>query len=169
MTDRNNLDPGPERGADGRADPACSTLPTGNQAMEDKMTNVDDPVADLLTHIRNAQLAGHATVETPASNLREAILEILVDRGYLGGVERIDQGPQGILRAGVRYDQDGEGMIQSMKRVSRPARRVYVGVDEIPDVLNGLGIAILSTSRGVLAGDDAQAANVGGELLAKVY
>ena len=133
------------------------------------MSSIGDPVADLLTHVRNAQLAGHATVEMPASNLKEAILEILVDRGYLGGVERIDKGPQGILSAQIRYDSEGEGMIQSLKRVSRPARRVYVGVDEIPDVLNGLGIAILSTSRGVLAGDDARAANVGGEVLCKVY
>ena len=133
------------------------------------MSVVEDPVSDLLTHVRNAQQAGHATVETPASNLKEAILEILSERGYLGEVQRHDDGPQGTLVAEIRYDNDDVGMIQSMKRISRPARRVYVGVDEIPPILNGLGIAILSTSRGVLAGDDARAANVGGELLCAVY
>lgn len=133
------------------------------------MSSVQDPVADLLTYVRNAQQAGHATAEIPASNLKQAVLQILVDRGYLGGVERIDKGPQGTLVAELRYDRDQVGMIQSMKRISKPSRRVYVGVDEIPDVLNGLGVAILSTSRGVLADDDARAANVGGELLCSVY
>lgn len=133
------------------------------------MSAIGDPVADLLTRVRNAQQAGHATAEIPASNLKEAILEILVDRGYLGGVTRTDEGPQGTLIAEIRYDREDVGMIQSIKRVSRPARRVYVGSGEIPDVLNGLGIAILSTSRGVMTGDDAEAANVGGELLCKVY
>lgn len=133
------------------------------------MSSIEDPVADLLTRIRNAQLAGHATAEVPASNLKEAILEIMVERGYLTDVTRSAEGAHGTLVAELRYDRDGEGMIQSMKRVSRPARRVYVGADEVPDVLNGLGIAILSTSRGVMAGDDARASNVGGELLCTVY
>lgn len=133
------------------------------------MSSVQDPVADLLTQVRNAQQAGHATAEIPASNLKEAILKIFVDRGYLGGVERIDKGPQGTLVVELRYDREEVGMIQVVKRISKPSRRVYVGVDEIPDVLNGLGVAILSTSRGVLADDDARAANVGGELLCTVY
>ncbi len=133
------------------------------------MSSIQDPVADLLTHVRNAQQASHAFAEIPASNLKEAILKILVERGYLGGVERIDKGPQGTLVAELRYDREEIGMIQKIKRVSKPSRRVYVGVDEIPDVLNGLGVAILSTSRGVLADDDARAANVGGELLCTVY
>lgn len=133
------------------------------------MSSVEDPVADLLTQVRNAQQAGHATTEIPASNLKEAILEILVDRGYLGGVRRTDRGPQGTLIAELRYDREEVGMIQSIERASRPARRMYVGVDEIPDVLNGLGISILSTSRGVMTGDDARAANVGGELLCTIY
>ncbi len=133
------------------------------------MSSVQDPVADLLTRVRNAQQAGHATVEVPASNLKEAILGILVDRGYLGSVERIDKGPQGTLVAEMRYDREQVGLIQNIKRISMPSRRVYVGVDEIPDILNGLGVAILSTSRGVLADDDARAANVGGELLCSVY
>ena len=133
------------------------------------MTAVGDPVADLLTRLRNAQQAGHARTEIPASNLKEAILEILVDRGYLESVQRFDEGPQGYLVAEMRYDREAVGMIQSIKRVSKPSRRVYVGVDEIPPVLYGLGVAILSTSRGVMAGDQAEANNVGGELLCTVY
>ena len=133
------------------------------------MSSIQDPVADLLTRVRNAQQAGHATVEVPASNLKEAILQILVDRGYLAGVQRHDRGPQGVLVAELRYDRDQVGMIQSLKRISKPSRRVYVGVDEIPEILNGLGVAILSTSRGVLTDDDARSANVGGELLCSVY
>ncbi len=133
------------------------------------MSGIQDPVADLLTRVRNAQQARHATVSVPASNLKEAILGILVERGYLASVERIDEGPQGKLVAELRYDGENVGLIQSIKRVSRPSRRVYVGVDEIPEVLNGLGVAILSTSRGVLADDEARTANVGGELLCTVY
>lgn len=133
------------------------------------MSSIQDPVADLLTRVRNAQQARHATMRVPASNLKEAVLEILVDRGYLGSVERTDEGPQGTLVAELRYDKDDVGMIQSIERVSRPARRVYVGVEDIPSVLNGLGVAILSTSSGVLADDEARAANVGGELLCTVY
>ena len=133
------------------------------------MSGIQDPVADLLTQVRNAQQAGHATADIPASNLKEAILQILVDRGYLESVERLDEGPQGTLRAQLRYDRDEVGMIQSLKRISKPSRRVYVGVEEVPRVLNGLGIAILSTSRGVLADDEARSANVGGEVLCTVY
>lgn len=133
------------------------------------MSGIQDPVADLLTRVRNAQQAGHATTEVPASNLKEAVLKILVERGYLESVERSDRGPQGTLVVGLRYDGDSVGMIQKLRRVSKPSKRVYVGVDEIPDVLNGLGTAILSTSRGVLTDDDARAANVGGELLCTVY
>ena len=133
------------------------------------MSGIQDPVADLLTRVRNAQQAGHAITEVPASNLKQAVLQILVDRGYLESVERVDEGPQGKLVVGLRYDKDSVGMIQKLRRVSKPSRRVYVGVDEIPEVLNGLGVAILSTSRGVLADDDARAANVGGELLCTVY
>jgi len=130
---------------------------------------VQDPVADMLTRIRNGQQAGHATVEMPASNLKFAVIKILADRGYVGGVDRIDEGPQGKLVVSLRYDKDEVGMIRSLKRVSKPSRRVYVGVGEIPSVLNGLGLAVLSTSRGVLSDSDARAAKVGGELLCTVY
>lgn len=130
---------------------------------------VQDPVADMLARVRNAQGAGHAVVEMPASNLKEAILKIFSERGYVGSVERIDEGPQGKLVVELKYDRNSKGLIQNLKRVSKPSRRVYVRVDEIPAVLNGLGVAVLSTSRGVLAGDDARAANVGGELLCTIY
>ncbi len=130
---------------------------------------VQDPVADMLARLRNAQIAGHARTEIPASKLKEAILKIFSERGYIGGVERIDEGPQGKLVVELGYDKDDVGLIQSMKRISKPSRRVYVGVEEIPDILNGLGVAVLSTSRGVLTNEDARAANIGGELLCAIY
>ena len=130
---------------------------------------VQDPVADMLCRLRNAQGAGHASVEFPASNLKEAILKIFSERGYIGGFSRVEQAPQDKLVVELRYDRDNRGLIQSMKRISKPSRRIYVGVDEIPSVLNGLGVAVLSTSKGVLADDDARAANVGGELLCSIY
>lgn len=133
------------------------------------MSSIEDPVADLMTRIRNGQQAGHATVEIPASSFKESILEILVEYGYLAGSQRTDEGPQGTLVAELKYDREGDGIIQSMQRVSKPARRVYAGVDEIPEVLNGLGIAVVSTSQGVMSGDDARAANMGGEVLCKIY
>ena len=130
---------------------------------------VQDPVADMLARLRNAQIAGHARTEIPASKLKEAILKIFSERGYIGGVERIDEGPQRKLVVELGYDKDDVGLIQSMKRISKPSRRVYVGVEEIPDILNGLGVAVLSTSRGVLTNEDARAANIGGELLCAIY
>lgn len=141
----------------------------GDQAREVTMGVVQDPVADMLCRLRNAQTAGHATVEFPASNLKEAILTIFADRGYIGGFERIALKPQDNLVVQLRYDRDNRGLIQKMKRISKPSRRIYVGSGEIPMVLNGLGVAILSTSKGVLADDDARAANVGGELLCSIY
>lgn len=130
---------------------------------------VQDPVADMLCRLRNAQMAGHATMQVPASNLKEAILTIFAAKGYVGAVTRIDEGPQGTIEVQLRYDRDNKGLIQKIKRVSKPSRRIYVGVGEIPDVLNGLGLAVLSTSQGVLADEDARAANVGGELLCTIY
>jgi small subunit ribosomal protein S8 len=136
---------------------------------EHTMGVVQDPVADMLCRLRNAQMAGHATMRVPASNLKEAILKIFSERGYIGSVARIDEGPQGSIEVELRYDRNNKGLIQRIQRVSKPSRRVYVGVDEIPSVLNGLGLAVLSTSRGVLADIDARAAHVGGELLCTIY
>lgn len=133
------------------------------------MTYVTDPVSDLLTRIRNAQLAGHADLVMPGSKLKLAVAKLLADNGYVESVQWIEEAPQGRLRVTLRYDGNNKPMIRSIKRVSKPSRRVYVGVGEIPSVLNGLGIAILSTSRGVLTDKEARAANVGGELLCTVY
>lgn len=133
------------------------------------MFTTSDPVADLLTRIRNAQLARHAQVTIPASKLKLAMAQILEKYGYVGSVARHEDGVQGTISIELKYDDHAKPMITDIKRVSKPSRRVYVHVDEIPAVLNGLGIAILSTSKGVLTGQEAKAANVGGELLCTVY
>jgi small subunit ribosomal protein S8 len=130
---------------------------------------VQDPIADLLTRIRNGQMAGHAEVVVPASKIKFEIAKILKNYGYVADVSRIDEGPQGTIAITLKYDRNNEAVIRDLKRVSKPSRRVYVRVDEIPQVLNGLGVAILSTSKGVLGDREARAANVGGELLCTVY
>ena len=130
---------------------------------------VQDPIADLLTRIRNGQMAGHAQVLVPASKMKFEITKILKDYGYIVDTRRIDEGPQGVIEITLKYDRDEDGVIRNLKRVSKPSRRVYVSVDEIPPVLNGLGVAILSTSKGVLGDREARAAHVGGELLLTVY
>jgi len=133
------------------------------------MSNVKDPIADFLTQIRNAQMADHAGVEIPGSNVKYEIAQRLDDLGYIESTEWLDEGPQGKIRIVLRYDDQGEPIIRGLERVSRPARRVYVGADEIPKVWNGLGVAILSTSHGVLTDRQARRANVGGEYMCKVY
>jgi small subunit ribosomal protein S8 len=133
------------------------------------MANTNDPISDFLTRIRNAQIAHHASVSIPGSKLKLSLAEILERSGYVASTQWRDEGPQGVLDVGLKYDDLDEPMITSLKRVSRPSRRVYVGVAEIPDVLNGLGIAILSTSKGLLTDKEARAANTGGEVLCEVY
>ncbi len=133
------------------------------------MANVDDPIADFLTQIRNAQLADHSVVRIPGSNVKREIAEILDDQGYIEAVRWLDEGPQGIIEIDLKYDRNEEPVIQGMERVSKPRRRVYVDSDEIPDVLNGLGIAVLSTSHGVVTDQQARAAKIGGEYLCKIY
>lgn len=133
------------------------------------MANVRDSIADFLTQIRNAQMADHAEVEIPGSNVKYEIAKILDEHGYVESAEWLEEGPQGKVRIVLRYDDQEEPIIRGMERVSRPARRVYVGADEIPKVLNGLGIAILSTSHGVLTDRQARRANVGGEVMCKIY
>ncbi|MFP4597304.1 MAG: 30S ribosomal protein S8 [Persicimonas sp.] len=133
------------------------------------MANTNDPVSDFLTRIRNAQIAHHATVSIPGSKLKKGLAEILARYGYVAETVWKDEGPQGLVDIVLKYDDEDEPMITSLKRVSRPSRRVYVGVDNLPKVLNGLGIAILSTSRGLLTDKEARAANVGGEVLCEVY
>ncbi|MFB6265145.1 MAG: 30S ribosomal protein S8 [Bradymonadaceae bacterium] len=133
------------------------------------MANVNDSIADFLTQIRNAQMADHAQVRVPGSKMKMRIAEILEEYGYVEDARWIDEGPQGKVEIDLKYDPDGEPIINGLERVSKPARRVYVGADETPKVLNGLGIAILSTSRGVITDRDAEAANIGGEYVCKVY
>jgi small subunit ribosomal protein S8 len=129
-----------------------------------------DPIADMLTRIRNGVAARHDKVAMPASKMKQCIAEILLKEGYIAGVERIKGDPQDSLLLKLKYHGDsGESPIHGLERVSRPGRRVYSGSDELPDVLGGLGIAIVSTSRGVMTGHNARTARVGGEVLAKVW
>ena len=128
-----------------------------------------DPVADMLTRIRNALLAGHRTTDVPASRLKLAVARILKDEGFILDVQRIDDNRQGMLRLQLKYGPGGETVISGLERVSRPGRRVYCPAEDIPEVLGGLGITVLSTSRGVLSGREAKRQRVGGELLLNVW
>ena len=126
-----------------------------------------DVIADMLTRIRNAISAKHETVEIPASNTKKAIANILLNEGYISGVEFIE-GVQGTIKITLKYDGANK-VVTGLKRVSKPGLRIYVGADEIPQVLGGLGIAILSTSKGIMTGKDAKKAHQGGEVLAYVW
>ena len=130
---------------------------------------ITDPVADMLTRIRNANSAKHDTVDVPASNLKKAIAQILLDEGYIKSFQIVDDGTQGIIRITLKYNAGKEKVISGLRRVSKPGLRVYVGADELPRVLRGLGIAIVSTSKGVMTDKAARAAHVGGEVLAFVW
>jgi len=131
--------------------------------------NVTDPVADYLTRVRNALKARHPYVDIPASKLKRAMTEILVEKGYINKYIDIADGKQGLIRIFLKYQKNGEPVIVSLKRVSRPGLRKYVGANELPRVLNGLGIAILSTSHGVMTDKEATKGKIGGEVLAYVY
>ena len=130
---------------------------------------ITDPVADMLTRIRNANTAKHTTVDVPASNLKKAIAQILLDEGYIKAYEIVDDGTQGIIRITLKYLANKEKVISGLRRVSKPGLRVYAGADELPRVLKGLGIAIISTSKGVMTDKKARANHVGGEVLAFVW
>lgn len=131
--------------------------------------SMTDPIADLLTRIRNALIAKHAAVEVPASRMKLEIVKILKDEGYVENFEVREEGPQGVITIDLKYAHDGQRAITGVERVSTPGRRVYRGKDEIPQVLNGLGITILSTSRGVMTGTACRARGVGGEVLCNVW
>ena len=131
--------------------------------------NITDPIADLLTRIRNASTAKHPSVEIPASNMKKAIAELLLEEGYIKSFQIIDDGTQGVIRITLKYNAGKEKVISGLRRVSKPGLRVYVGADELPRVLRGLGIAIVSTSKGVMTDKAARAAHVGGEVLAFVW
>ena len=132
--------------------------------------HITDPIADMLTRIRNASNAKHDTVDVPASNMKKAIAQILLDEGYIKNFQTINDGTQGVIRITLKYVQPGkEKVITGLKRVSKPGLRVYAGADELPRVLRGLGIAIVSTSKGVMTDKKAREAHVGGEVLAFVW
>ena len=130
---------------------------------------ITDPVADMLTRIRNANTAKHESVDVPASNLKKAIAQILLDEGYIKSFEIVDDGTQGIIRIQLKYLAGKEKVISGLRRVSKPGLRVYAGADELPRVLKGLGIAIISTSKGVMTDKKSRANHVGGEVLAFVW
>lgn len=130
---------------------------------------VTDPIADMLTRIRNAQVAHHETVDVPASNMKKSIAQILLSEGYIKGFTVIDDGVQGLIRINLKYSPDKIKAITGLKRISRPGLRVYARKDQIPKVLGGLGIAIISTSKGVMTSREARAQGVGGEVLAYVW
>ena len=130
-----------------------------------------DPIADYLTRVRNAVKAGHRVVEVPASNLKKEITKILFDQGYILSYKFEDEkGPQGTIKIALKYDKlTKDPVIKKMQRISKPGLRMYSGASEMPRILNGLGIAIVSTSAGVMTGKQAEAQNVGGEVLCYVY
>ena len=130
---------------------------------------INDPIADMLTRIRNGLIARHDTVTIPASNMKKAIAKILLDEGYIKSVDFIDDGIQGQIKVTLKYAQGKESVIKGLKRISKPGLRVYAKNDEIPKVLGGLGIAILSTSKGVMTDKEARNGGIGGEVLAYIW
>lgn len=128
-----------------------------------------DPTADFLTRVRNANEARHETVEVPASNLKRDIANILKDEGFIRDVEYIADNKQGVLKLTLKYGQEGERVITGIKRISKPGLRVYAGAQDVPKVLNGLGIAIVSTSEGVVTDKVARSKHIGGEVIAYVW
>ena len=130
---------------------------------------VNDPIADMLTRIRNALIAKHDTVTMPASNMKKAIANILLDEGYIQSVDYIDDGLQGQIKIVLKYAQGKESVIKGLKRISKPGLRVYARREELPKVLGGLGVAIISTSKGIMTDKEARNAGIGGEVLAYVW
>ena len=133
------------------------------------MAVINDPIADMLTRIRNGLIARHDSVTMPASNMKKAIAKILLDEGYIKSCDYIDDGLQGQIKVTLKYVEGKESVIKGLKRISKPGLRVYAKSDEIPKVLGGLGIAIVSTSKGVMTDKAARNAGVGGEVLAYIW
>ena len=130
---------------------------------------ITDPVADMLTRIRNANSAKHETVDVPASNLKKAIAQILLDEGYIKSYSIVDNGNQGMIHITLKYLAKKQPVISGLRRISKPGLRIYAGCEELPRVLKGLGIAIVSTSKGVMTDKKARELHVGGEVLAFVW
>lgn len=131
--------------------------------------NTTDPIADMLTRIRNANSQKHKTVDVPASNMKKAIAEILFKEGYIAAYEEISDNTQGVIRITLKYDEKGARVIDGLKRISKPGLRVYASKEELPQVLNGLGIALISTSKGIKTDREARKEGLGGEVLAYIW
>ena len=131
--------------------------------------HITDPIADMLTRIRNAGAARHATVDVPASGMKKAIAQILLEEGYIKSYSLVDNGNQGIIHITLKYHGKKEQVISGLRRVSKPGLRVYAGAEDMPHVLKGLGIAIVSTSKGVMTDKKARELHIGGEVLAFVW
>ncbi len=131
--------------------------------------NTTDPIADMLTRIRNANSQKHKTVDIPASNMKRAIANILFKEGYIAAYEEINDNTQGVIRITLKYDENGARVIDGLKRISKPGLRVYASKEELPQVLNGLGIALISTSKGIKTDREARAEGLGGEVLAYIW
>jgi len=130
---------------------------------------ITDPIADMLTRIRNANSAKHDTVDIPASNMKKAIAEILLQEGFIKNYQIIDDGTQGVIRIALKYNTGKEKVISGLRRVSKPGLRVYAGAEELPRVLRGLGVAIVGTSKGIMTDKKARSLHIGGEVLAFVW
>lgn len=130
---------------------------------------ITDTIADMLTRIRNANAAKHDTVDVPASNMKKAIAQILLDEGYIKSFQTIEDGKQGMIRITLKYGENKSQIIQGLRRVSKPGLRIYTSCEDMPKVMRGLGIAILSTSKGVMTDKQARKETVGGEVLAFVW
>jgi small subunit ribosomal protein S8 len=133
------------------------------------MNATGDPITDLLNRLRNGMRAGHERVDIPASHVKESLVKVLAEEGYVASYRRVEEKGRPLLRVGLKYDADGEPIVNGLERVSRPGRRVYAPAKGIPEVLGGLGISIVSTSRGILTGRQAREAKLGGEILCNVW
>ena len=131
--------------------------------------HITDPIADMLTRIRNATSAKHETVDIPASNMKKAIAQILLDEGYIASYKVIEDEKQGVIRVTLKYGENKSQVITGLRRVSKPGLRIYSNVEDMPKVMKGLGIAIVSTSKGIMTDREARKQNVGGEVLAFVW
>ena len=131
--------------------------------------NTTDPIADMLTRIRNANSSKHKTVDVPASNMKKSIADILFKEGYIAAYEEINDNTQGVIRITLKYDENGARVIDGLRRISKPGLRVYASKEELPQVLNGLGIALISTSKGIKTDREARAEGLGGEVLAYIW
>ena len=131
--------------------------------------NITDPIADMLTRIRNANSSKHKTVDIPSSNIKLGIAEILLNEGYIKSYEEIKDDAQGIIRITLKYDEKGTRVIDGLRRISKPGLRVYASKEDLPQVLNGLGIAIISTSKGIMTDKEARKLSLGGEVVAYIW